>query len=281
MSNRQQRISVNGHSCDWVCVNKGTTQGSVGGPYLFNVFLNDLEVFMNNTPVLFKYADDSTIAAPVWKDSDTSADLVNQFLSWSINNQILCNPSKCKELIFRKTECSGARHQYAHINNIPQCDSLVLLGLTFQPNFKFSEYVRLKLTKANECLHILRTLRKELFSQKEKDHLFKTLVLPILTYGLAVYGASDSDLNVIQRFLDRCHKRHFTPQTVTVFNLLEQQDKSAFKRAIDNHMLGAIIPKDKELVYNLRKRRCHLPQMKTERYKKTFVNRLLFNYNLV
>ena len=82
-----------------------------------------------------------------------------------------------------------------------------------------------------KCLHILRTLRK-----KEIDHLFKTLILPILTYGLAVYGASDSDLNVIQRFLDRCHKRHFTSQTVSIFNLLEQQDKSAFKRAIDNHM---------------------------------------------
>ena len=33
---------------------------------------------MNDTPVLFKYADDFTIVAPVWKDSDTSADLVNQ-----------------------------------------------------------------------------------------------------------------------------------------------------------------------------------------------------------
>ncbi|MCG8407673.1 MAG: hypothetical protein MI923_20945, partial [Phycisphaerales bacterium] len=110
---------------------------------------------------------------------------------------------------------------------------------------------------------------KELFSEKEIDHLFKTLVLPILTYGLAVYGASDSDLNVIQRFLDRCHRRHFTSQTVSIFNLLEQQDKSAFKRAINNHMLGAIITKEKELVYNFRRRRCHLPQIKTERYKKT------------
>ena len=115
-------------------------------------------------------------------------------------DQMLCNPSKCKELIFRKKESSGTRHQYAPINNIPQCDSLVLLGLTFQPNSKFSEHVRLKLIKANKCLHILRTLQKELFSQKKIDHLFKTLVLPILTYGLAVYGASDSDLNVIQFF---------------------------------------------------------------------------------
>ena len=68
---------------------------------------------------------------------------------------------------------------------------------------------------------------------------------------------------------------------VSIFNLLEQQDKSAFKRAINIHMLGAIIPKEKELVYNLRRRRCHLPQIKTERYKKTFVNRLIFKYNLV
>ena len=112
------------------------------------------------------------------------------------------------------------------------------------------------------------------------DPLFKTLVLPILTYGLAVYGASDSDLSVIHRFLDRCHKRHFTSLTVSIFDLLEQQDKSAFKIAINNHMLGAIIP-NKKKVYNLHRRRCHLPKIKTERFKKTFVNRLIFKYNLV
>ena len=65
-----------------------------GGPYLFNVFLNDLEVFINDMLMLFKYADNSTIVPPIWKDSDMSADLVNKFLRWSINNQTLCNPSK-------------------------------------------------------------------------------------------------------------------------------------------------------------------------------------------
>ena len=86
---------------------------------------------------------------------------------------------------------------------------------------------------------------------------------------------------MLYSFLDRCHKRHFASQTVSIFNLLEQQDKSAFKRAINNHMLGAIIPEEKELVHNLHRRRCHLPQIKTERYKETFVNRLTFKYNLV
>ena len=96
---------------------------------------------------------------------------------------MLCNPSKCKELTFRKKGSSGTRHQYAPIN----------ITLSVRSDFKFSEHVRLKLTKAKKCLQFLRTLRKELFSQKEIDHLFKTLVLPILTYGLAVYGASDFD----------------------------------------------------------------------------------------
>ena len=55
-------------------VNKRTTQGSVGGSYLFNVFLNDLDIKLGSTRALFKYADDSTIIASVWKGgSDTSS----------------------------------------------------------------------------------------------------------------------------------------------------------------------------------------------------------------
>ena len=48
-------------------VNKGTTQGSVSGPYLFNIFLNDLEVDIDGEKALFKYADDSNIIVPVWR----------------------------------------------------------------------------------------------------------------------------------------------------------------------------------------------------------------------
>ena len=48
----------------WKSVNIGTTQGSASAPYLFNIFLNNLEIFFNGCPVLFKYADDFTIVSP-------------------------------------------------------------------------------------------------------------------------------------------------------------------------------------------------------------------------
>ena len=207
-------------------VNRGTTQGSVSGPYLFNIFLNDLEIFFHGCPVLFKYSDDSTIVSPITRNRDPSADLVGQFLTWCKDNKMVCNPCKCKELVVRKKNHNVL---YSPINNIPQCNSFVLLGVTLQSDGKFNEHVRTKLVKANKCLHVLRTLRKEHYSQAEIDHLFISIVLPNFSYALSVYGASESDLTVIQNFLDRCHKRRFISFPVFIKNLLNKQDRSILK----------------------------------------------------
>ena len=72
LSARQQRILSGHYHCRWKAVNKGTTQGSVSGPHLFNIFRNDLEITYDGFPALFKYADDSTIVAPVLGNTDTS-----------------------------------------------------------------------------------------------------------------------------------------------------------------------------------------------------------------
>jgi hypothetical protein len=58
--------------------------------------------------------------------------------------------------------------------------------------------------------YVLRSLRSEGYNQKEIDHLFISLVLSKLTYGLSVYGASTTELNLVQRFLIRCKKRRYT-----------------------------------------------------------------------
>ena len=84
LKDRKQRVCCNNFECDWKPVNQGTTQGSVSGPYLFNIFLNDLNITLGNHDALFKYADDSTIIAPVWKEVNYSDQLVSQFLDWTM-----------------------------------------------------------------------------------------------------------------------------------------------------------------------------------------------------
>ena len=53
----------------------------MSGPYLFSVFINDLEITVDNHPALFKYADDSTLIIPVWSNGHCRTDLVDQFLN--------------------------------------------------------------------------------------------------------------------------------------------------------------------------------------------------------
>jgi len=116
LSDRQQRI-LNGHNhCRWKAVNKGTTQGSVSGPHLFNIFLNDLEITYDGFPALFKYADDSTIVAPVLGSTDTSVALVKEFLNWSRDNCMSCNPSKCKELVIRKKSSKDTYNESSQLH---------------------------------------------------------------------------------------------------------------------------------------------------------------------
>ena len=86
-----------------------------------------------------------------------------------------------------------------------------------------------ELIKANKCLFVLRSLRKEGFSQGEVDHLFSALVLPNFSYGLPVCGAVDSDLMDIQNSLDRCFKRKYTSKRMDIRELLEKADKKIFK----------------------------------------------------
>ena len=73
------------------------------------------------------------------------------------------------------------------IGNIEQAEFLMLLGVTFQGNGRFTEHIKRKLFEANKCLYVLRSLRKEGYNQVEIDrHIFQSLVLPKISYDLPV-----------------------------------------------------------------------------------------------
>ena len=149
-----------------------------------------------STTCLHKCTDDSTIIAPVWRDTDCSNELVKQFLEWSKNNSMTCNPSKRKELAFMK---KGNAQIFDRVAGIPRFKDLFLLGVTFQSDTRFNIHLKNKL-KRQTSLHVLRTLRREGYNQKEIDYLFNSIVLPNISYGLAVYREAGAELTTIQGF---------------------------------------------------------------------------------
>ena len=120
---------------------------------------------------------------------------------------------------------------------------LKILGVTFQNNCKYSSHVQSKITKANRCLHI---------NQCEVDLFFKSVILPKLTYGLSVYGASTSDLFTVQNFLNRCFKRKYVSYNINVFDFLEDNDRAMYNKIKSDpgHPLFSSLPRFKDTSFN-------------------------------
>ena len=248
---------------------------------LFNLFLNDLDVALYcQDSDLTKYADDTSILVTVRKNSvDESQKALNAFLEWTDVNGMSCNTSKCKELCMAK---KGVTPNLPPLCGIEQSHSFTLLGVTLQKDCKFSSHVKGKLREANKCLYILRSLRKDGYTQVEIDHLFKAIVLPKITYALPVYWASQVDLNTIQCFLRRCNKRRYTFELINIDDLLEKCDRRLFTKIKNNanHPLYALLPKVKESSKTLTSQTSLLPRINTERFKNSYFNRIRFQYNL-
>ena len=174
----------------------------------------------------------------------------------------------------------GSSTVYPMSHNIKQYNNISLLGITIQGNCKFGLHVKAKFHEANKCLFVIRSLRKEGYTQDEIDHLFNSIVMPKLLYGLLVYGASVSDLTVIQRFLKRCYKRRYTSVNYKIYELLEKSDRRLFYNLKHDHPLKSLLPRYKDYTENLRRKSIVRPSINTERFKNSFFNRLIFKYNL-
>ena len=166
LSNRLQHVKINSTFSSWSEITQGVPQGSVLGPVLFNIYLNDLFFLLDDIDIC-NFADDTTpnvcdMQLKVVLDKlENCSELA---IAWLKSNYMKLNEEKYKLLV------CGYRLEQLWINvgdNKTWEKSLVkLLGVTIDNELKFDKYVAEICAKANRKLSVLLRLCKFLCLDK-------------------------------------------------------------------------------------------------------------------
>ena len=171
----------------WLPVTSGVPQGSVLGPILFLVYINDIDLAVDATSVaLFKFADD-TKGVKVIKDQTSANELqltLDSLFTWSQEWQMLFNIDKCHIIHMGK---SNPKYSY-NINGVPMVvvEEEKDLGVLVHQSCTPSSQVAKAAKKANSILgQLLRA-----FSYRDKVtyvNLYKQFVRPHLEYAVQAW----------------------------------------------------------------------------------------------
>ena len=106
LSRHRQRVKINDTLSKWLNIECGVPQGSILGPWLFNIFINDIFYFMNNTKIT-NYEDDNTPYI-CDKNIDTALNILesdgNTIFNWFAENFLKANANKSHLIVMKKPE---------------------------------------------------------------------------------------------------------------------------------------------------------------------------------
>jgi hypothetical protein len=184
LSGRVQRVGIDGDYSDWLPVTSGIPQGSVLGPILFTIFINDLPDSISSNIKLF--ADDTKLFRAIESNVDicTLQEDINNLLKWSSLWQLPFNLDKCKVIHYCKNN-PKAEYKLGD-QNLGTDSEEKDLGVLFNQDLSFNCHISKIINKANSRVGLI----KRCFSNIDKEiflPIYKALVRPILEYCSSIW----------------------------------------------------------------------------------------------
>ena len=152
LHNRRQKVCIEGVESKWGAVKSGIPQGSVLGPTLFVLFINDMPEEVTNMCKLF--ADDAKISSDITSSNSSLQDDLNNLTKWADRWNLPLNTSKCKCLHIGK---SNPRMQYTMNGHLLENVNFNKdLGVIMDSELKFHIQTSSAIKKANKILGLIK-----------------------------------------------------------------------------------------------------------------------------
>lgn len=226
LSDRQGFVDINGTFGHVKDIPLGCVQGSVLGPFLFNIYtggLSNLIKCIDPRFLVTAYADDVYVTIPFDPDTDLNVikmvteNVFNTHTKWLKSLGMVCNFSKTDITIFGFN--GPGVSMTLNGTDVIVKDTIRILGLMFEKNLRWGPQVAQMLKKANSSSYSLRQLNRFL-SRKQHREAILAFFISHVAYGVQVWGDGTSaiDLRRIDTMLFKVMRQHWGDYRRTLSN---------------------------------------------------------------
>ena len=214
LSNRYQRVSVNGVSSSRMPITCGVPQGSILGPLLFLIYINDMHLAMQST-TMYHFADDTNLlySCKTLKVLRSKLNKDLEFLyDWLCANRLSLNAGKTEFIVFRppRYKLSERVTLKLHHSKLFESSKINYLGLILDNKLNWKAHTTELSKKLSRAVGLLYKI-KNLCPASVLRSLYFSLFNSHLSYGLVVWGNANCNyLNKIKSLQKRALKCIFS-----------------------------------------------------------------------